>query len=137
MQFLRSPFHEGDMLHAITVRVKSLRHLPQQFFHEEKEKELALKAAADRRKGAGIGTQRRCLRAQANIGDESRETGNSVWGKGTRSREVQWLRGADTMTWRLPEHHFKRMKAYSPVLKVRLIANTLGDHGGILHSDRI
>lgn len=110
------------MLHEITVRVKSLRHLPQQFFHEEKEREQALAKAsqADRhQQGRGAVDHRRCLRAQASIIRETRETGSSVWGKGVRSREATWLRGSDTLSWRLPEQQFKQVKAYTPVCKVR------------------
>lgn len=62
---------------------------------------------------------RRCLRAQASIVEDIRETGNSVWGKGVRSREAMWLKGADTLSWRLAEAQFKQVKAYTPLCKVR------------------
>lgn len=112
------------MLHEVSVRVKSLRHLPQQFFQDEKERELALSKrskVAERQQhqhGRGGVDQRRCLRAQASISNETRETGNSVWGKGMRSREAIWLRGVDTLAWSLPEQQFKLVKAYTPVCKV-------------------
>ena len=116
------------MLHEVSVRVKTLRHLPQQFFQDEKERELALSkrqsnASHRHQHGRGHGRggvdQRRCLRAQASISNETRETGNSVWGRGMRSREAIWLRGVDTLSWSLPEQQFKLVKAYTPVCKVR------------------
>lgn len=118
----------GKMLLEITVRVKCLRHLPQQFFQQEREREIALgRDAAERHSSLGsrgATHNRRCLRAQANIVNETRETGNSVWGKGMRTREASWLRGADTLEWRLPEPQFKQVKAYTPVCKVRRVAVT-------------
>ena len=116
------------MLQQITVVVKSLRHLPQQFFTEEKERELALsRHGHGHQRGHGHGHQgrggvdfRRCLRAQASIVNETRETGNSVWGRGVRSREATWLRGSDKLCWSLPEQQFKQVKAYTPVCKVRV-----------------
>lgn len=109
------------MLQQITVVVKSLRHLPQQFFTEEKERELALSRHGHARHQQGRGGVgfRRCLRAQASIVKETRETGNSVWGRGVRSREATWLRGSDKLSWSLPEQQFKQVKAYTPVCKVR------------------
>lgn len=117
------------MLQQITVVVKSLRHLPQQFFTEEKERELALsRHGHGHQRGHGHGHQgrggvdfRRCLRAQASIVNETRETGNSVWGRGVRSREATWLRGSDKLCWSLPEQQFKQVKAYTPVCKVRVL----------------
>lgn len=115
------------MLQQITVVVKSLRHLPQQFFTEEKERELALSRHGQQRgqgqgppQGRGGIDYRRCLRAQASIVTETRETGNSVWGRGVRSREATWLRGSDKLAWSLPEQQFKQVKAYTPVCKVRV-----------------
>lgn len=88
-------------------------------------KELALsKATGGLRHRATQGPQRRCLRAQANIGDDTKDTGNSVWGKGVRSREALWLRGADTLSWRLSEQQFKHVKAYTPVCKVAAVRDT-------------
>lgn len=111
------------MQHEISVRVKSLRHLPQKFFHNEKERELALgrghSRAHQQQHSRGGVNHRRCLRAQANVMNEARETGNSVWGKGMRTREATWLRGMDTLSWRLQEQQFKQVKAYTPVCKVR------------------
>ena len=113
------------MLQQITVVVKSLRHLPQQFFSEEKERELALSRHGQQQQGhhhqqgRGAVDYRRCLRAQANIVSETRETGNSVWGRGVRSRQATWLRGSDKLSWSLTEQQFKQVKAYTPVCKVR------------------
>ncbi|CAM9175229.1 unnamed protein product, partial [Sphacelaria rigidula] len=76
------------LLHEVTVRVKALRHLPQQFFHEEKERASLLSKAAGSPSGHSktASSRRRCLRAQASLVEDTRETGNSVWGKGVRSR---------------------------------------------------
>lgn len=117
------------MLQQITVVVKSLRHLPQQFFTEEKERELALSRHGQQRgqQGRGGVDFRRCLRAQASIISETRETGNSVWGRGVRSREATWLRGADKLSWSLPEQQFKQVKAYTPVCKVRVRVTIKGE----------
>ncbi|CAN0382529.1 unnamed protein product, partial [Ectocarpus sp. 8 AP-2014] len=113
------------MLQDITVVVRSLRHLPQSFFNEEKERELALRQHGQqqgRQHGRGSVDYRRCLRAQANIASETRETGNSAWGRGVRSRQAMWLRGADKLSWSLPEQQFKQVKAYTPVCKVHVYA---------------
>lgn len=132
----------AGMLQQITVVVKSLRHLPQQFFTEEKERELALSRHGHGHQrghghGHGHGHQqgrggvdfRRCLRAQASIVNETRETGNSVWGRGVRSREATWLRGSDKLSWSLPEQQFKQVKAYTPVCKVRIEGGHCKDEG--------
>lgn len=113
-----------QMLQHVTVVVKSLRHLPQQFFSEEKERELALsrhwqQQGHHQQQGRGAVDYRRCLRAQASIVSETRETGNSVWGRGVRSRQATWLRGSDKLSWSLTEQQFKQIKAYTPVCKVR------------------
>lgn len=128
------------MLLEIAVCVKSLRHLPQQFFHDEKERELALargqrngsssssnaynnsnsKTTPGGASGSRVAEHRRCLRAQAIIVGVKRETGNSKWGRGVRSREATWLRGSDSLSWRIEEQQFKQVKAYSPVCKVTL-----------------
>ncbi|CAN0502292.1 unnamed protein product [Ectocarpus sp. 12 AP-2014] len=113
------------MLQEITVVVRSLRHLPQSFFNEEKERELALRQHGQQQghqHGRGSVDYRRCLRAQANIANETRETGNSAWGRGVRSRQAMWLRGADKLSWSLPEQQFKQVKAYTPVCKVHVYA---------------
>ena len=114
------------MLHEVSIRVKTLRHLPQQFFQDEKERQLALSRRSkvaegqQHQHGRGGVNYRRCLRAQASISNETRETGNSVWGRGMRSREAMWLRGVETLSWSLPEQQFKLVKAYTPVCKVIL-----------------
>lgn len=111
------------MLQQITVVVKSVRHLPQQFFSEEKERELALsrhgQQQGHQQQGRGGADYRRCLRAQAIVVNETRETGNSSWGRGVRSRQATWLRGSDKLCWSLSEQQFKQVKAYTPVCKVR------------------
>lgn len=109
------------MLQEITIVVRSLRHLPQSFFNDEKERELALRQHGQQQghqHGRGSVDCRRCLRAQASIANETRETGNSAWGRGVRSRQAMWLRGADMLSWSLPEQQFKQVKAYTPVCKV-------------------
>lgn len=108
------------MLQEVTVLVRSVRHLPQSFFAEEKERELALSKHEQRQQQGRVGVDnRRCLRAQAKIANETRETGNSAWGRAVRSRQATWLRGADKLSWSLPEQQFKQVKAYTPVCKVR------------------
>ncbi|CBJ32316.1 centrosomal protein 120 [Ectocarpus siliculosus] len=97
--------------------------LNQSFFNEEKERELALRQHGQQhghQHGRGSVDYRRCLRAQANIANETRETGNSAWGRGVRSRQATWLRGADKLSWSLPEQQFKQVKAYTPVCKVHV-----------------
>ncbi|CAB1103729.1 unnamed protein product [Ectocarpus sp. CCAP 1310/34] len=109
----------------ITVEVRSLRHLPQSFFNEDKEKELALRQHGQQQRhqrGRGSVDYRKCWRAQANIANETRETGNSTWGRGGRSRQAMWLRGADKVSWSLPEQQFKQVNAYTPVCKVHVHA---------------
>ncbi|CAM9957971.1 unnamed protein product [Scytosiphon promiscuus] len=112
------------MLQEISVLVRSVRHLPQSFFNDEKERELALSKHEQRHQPSGRGAVdcRRCLRAQAKIANETRETGNSSWGRGVRSRQAMWLRGADKLSWSLPEQQFKKVKAYTPVCKVHVYA---------------
>ncbi|CAM9355311.1 unnamed protein product [Ectocarpus fasciculatus] len=114
------------MLQEITVVVRSLRHLPQSFFNDEKERELALRQHGQQQQGhqhgRGSVDYRRCLRAQASIANETRETGNSAWGRGVRSRQAMWLRGADKLSWSVPEQRFKQVKAYTPVCKVHVYA---------------
>lgn len=132
---------KGGMLQQITVVVKSVRHLPQQFFSEEKERELALTRHGQQQgqqQGRGGFDYRRCLRAQAIIVNETRETGNSSWGRGVRSRQATWLRGSDKLCWSLSEQQFKQVKAYTPVCKVRYIIrvrSSLFWHDETYHSD--
>lgn len=108
------------MLQDIAIHVKSVRYLPQKFFKEEKERELALDRKQQQQHSGRRSDHRRCLRAQASLGGVARETGGSAWGRGMRSREATWLRGADTLSWRLAEKQFKQIKAYAPVCKVCL-----------------
>ncbi|CAM9884521.1 unnamed protein product, partial [Choristocarpus tenellus] len=111
------------MLHEVAIRVRSVRHLPQAFYQQERKRELALSKGSpggeqQQLGGRRQGDHRRCLRAQATLVDQTRETGNSVRGRGLKSREIAWLRGSDTLVWRLEEHDFKKVKAYTPSCKV-------------------
>ena len=129
------------ILQEVSVRVKSLRYLPPSFFAEEREREKEQERASkdqhdadeeeshrrhERRVGTTPVLSWRCLRAQATVDGVTRDSGMSVWGRGTKAQEAQWLRGGDTLAWRLTDRAYREVRGYHPKLKVHIFSCDVG-----------